>query len=328
MLHLGGAQDLLVREIRHLAVGAAAYAQIVAKAPVVEVVAALIARLGVGRDLVLLITLGGEHGVTLLIDVPQGVILRQLGRLGGERRVRLYGELIPGEMGRRAVHGLLQIIEGVLQALIRQAVHQIQVEGGQLDGMGQFGGLACLLRAVDTAEAGQLLLLEALHPDGDAVDAGALEAGELVRLNRARVGLHGDLAIRGQGDAGTHPVQQRLHGFHREQTRRTTADKDGGERAPLGPVQILAQILQQGGHVLQVGQLPLLGVGVEVAVGALLDAPGHMDIEGEGRQLQHGVSNNQKSKRGPGWLPMVNEGLRSLSREAISNTGADGPHCR
>ncbi|MNV25249.1 hypothetical protein D3C71_1163410 [compost metagenome] len=307
MLHLGGAQDLLVREIRHLAVGAAADAQIVTKAPVVEVVAALIARLGVGRDLVLLVTLGGEHGVTLLVDVPQSVIFRQLGGLGGERGVRLYGELIPGEVRRRAVDGLLQIIEGVLQALIRQAVHQIQVEGGQLDGVGQLGCLARLLRAVNAAEAGQFFLLEALHPDGDAVDACPLEAGELVRLHRARVGLHGDLAIRGQGDACAHPVQQRLHGFHGEQTRRTTADEDGGEWTPLGPVQILIQILQQGGHVLEVGQLPLLGVRVEVAVGALLDAPGHVDIEGEGRQLQHGVSSIQKIKMG---------------------AGRAGPHCR
>ncbi len=306
VLHLGGAQDLLVGEVRHLAVGAAADPQIVAEAPVVEVVAALVARLGIGRDLVLLIALGGQHGVALLVDVPQGVVFRQLGRLGGKRRVRLYGELIPGEVRRRAVDGLLQVIEGIVQALIRQAVHQIQVEGGKRDGVGQFGGLARFLGAVDAAEAGQLLLLEALHPDGDAVDAGPLEAGELVRLHRARVGLHGDLAVRRQGNACAHPVQQGLHGRHGEQARRAATDKDGGERPSLGPVQILLQILQQGRHVLEVGQFPLLGVGVEVAIGALLDTPGHVDIEGEGRQLQHGVSSIQQSK-GVGWpvLPMT-----------------------
>jgi hypothetical protein len=64
-------------------------------------------------------------------------------------------------------------------------------------------------------------------------------------------------------------------------------------------------------------------VGVEVAVGALLDTPGHVDIEGEGRQLQHGVSSIQQSK-GVG-LPLSS---MTTGRGAANETGADGPHCR
>ncbi|VXA89346.1 hypothetical protein AERO8C_90050 [Aeromonas veronii] len=301
MLHLGSAQDLLIREIGHLAMGATADPQIVTKAPVVEIVMALVALFGISRDLVLAITAGGEHGVALLVDIPQGVIFRQFGRLGGKRRVRLYGELIPGEVRRGAVDSLLQVIKGVIQTLIRQTVHQIQIESGQLDGVGQCRRLARLFRAVNAAEAAQLLLLEALHPDGDTVDAGALETGELVRLHRTRVRLHGDLAICGERNAGPNPVQQGLHRLHRQQAGGAAADKDRGERPPLCPLQILIQILQQGGDIFEVRQLPLLGMGVEVTVRALLDAPGHMNIERERRQLQHGASNK---------------------------TGAQGPHCR
>ena len=239
--------------------------------------------------------------MALLVDIPQGVIFRQFGRFGGKCRVRLYGELIPGEVRWGTVDSLLQVIKGIIQTLIRQTVHQIQIEGRQLDGMGQCGGLARLFRAVNAAEAGQLLLLEALHPDGDTVDAGALETGELVRLHRARVGLHGDLAICGERNTGPHPVQQGLHRLHRQQAGGAAADKDGGERPPLRPLQILIQILQQSGDIFEVRQLPLLGMGVEVTVRALLDAPGHMNIERERRQLQHGASNK---------------------------TGAQGPHCR
>ena len=156
--------------------------------------------------------------------------------------------------------------------------------------------LRASLGAVDAPEPGQFFLLETLYPDGDAVDAGPLEAGELVRLHRARVGLHGDPQSAVRCDACAHPVQQRLHSLHAQKTRGTTAYKDGGEGRPWAQCRSCSRSSQQGPPRTRDGAAPLLGVGVEVAIGALLDAPGHVDIEERGRQLQHGVSSIQKSK--------------------------------
>ncbi|SQA99510.1 Uncharacterised protein [Cedecea neteri] len=58
----------------------AANAKIVAKAPVVQVVLALVAWFRIGGGFILLVACGGEQLVALLENIPQRVVIRQLRR--------------------------------------------------------------------------------------------------------------------------------------------------------------------------------------------------------------------------------------------------------
>jgi hypothetical protein len=62
-----------------LAVGAGADADEVAETPVIEVVPRRAARLGVGRDFVLRVTVLGQQRLAGFLNVPQRVVFRQLG---------------------------------------------------------------------------------------------------------------------------------------------------------------------------------------------------------------------------------------------------------
>ncbi|MNT77004.1 hypothetical protein D3C72_2160730 [compost metagenome] len=75
MLGFGGAQNATIGK-GQLAVCATTNPQIVAKAPVVEVVLTLITRFGVGRSFILLITSGTQQLMSLFKDIPQRVIIR------------------------------------------------------------------------------------------------------------------------------------------------------------------------------------------------------------------------------------------------------------
>ncbi|MNP62865.1 hypothetical protein D3C76_1581950 [compost metagenome] len=105
MARFGGSQNTPVRE-GYFAVGTAANPQVVAKTPVVQVVLTLVARLCVGRGFVLLIPGGSQKPMALLENIPQRVIIRQHRRARTKQRVRLNGQLIPGEMRRVQFDGL------------------------------------------------------------------------------------------------------------------------------------------------------------------------------------------------------------------------------
>ena len=66
--------------------------------------------------------------MSLLKDIPQGVVIRQYRRTGAKQGIWLNGQLIPGEMRRIKVDGLTQIVQRLFQRLIRQAVHQVKIE--------------------------------------------------------------------------------------------------------------------------------------------------------------------------------------------------------
>ncbi len=148
VLGLGGAQDAPVAE-GHLAVRAAADPQIVAEAPVVEVVLALVARFGIGRSFILLIAGGAQQLVAAFEDIPQRVVVRQNRRARAEQGVRLDGQLIPRQVRRIESDSLAQIVQRLFQRLIRQAVHQIEVAAAQAEAGCQRCRTLGLFRAVD-----------------------------------------------------------------------------------------------------------------------------------------------------------------------------------
>ncbi|SVK46189.1 Uncharacterised protein [Acinetobacter baumannii] len=283
---LGGAQNAAVAE-GHLAVCAAADPQIVAEAPVVEVVLALVARLGVGRGFVLLIAGGAQQLVAALEDVPQRIVVRQNRRARAEQGVRLDGQLIPRQVRRIEGDSLAQIVQRLFQRLIRQAVHQIEVEAAQAKIGRQRRRTFGFFRAVDAPQTVQLLGAEALHPDGDAVDAGALVAAEAIGLHGAGIGFHGDFGVVGDANARPHAVQQGLHCLGAQQAGGAAADKDSADFPAAGQRQVGIQIRQQMIDILLMRHVTLQRMGVEIAVRAFLHAPRDVDVETQRGQLKH-----------------------------------------
>ena len=112
-----------------LAVGASPNAQIVAKLPVIKVVPAPVAWLGVSRHLVPFQTLMACH---LSDQVHHGVsivIFWQHRRVFGKQGIGLDGEMVNRNVGWLETQCCFNILPQLEQGLTGQGVHQIQIEG-------------------------------------------------------------------------------------------------------------------------------------------------------------------------------------------------------
>src|SRR4029079_12166253 len=107
---LGASLDRAVGEQRDLAVRARAYPQIVAEAPVVQIVRAA-ARSLVGRHLVTPIPAAGQQLAAATFQLEHELLGRQRRRLAMKRGVRLERELVPRKMRRLSLECGLQVRE-------------------------------------------------------------------------------------------------------------------------------------------------------------------------------------------------------------------------
>jgi len=224
----------------------------------------------------------GQAGLDGILHVGTEVRLRQLRGEGGEAGVGLQGELVAGQVLGLQCQGGVQIRQGLLQALAGQAIHQVQVEAFEMPG-GQGGGAEGLVPVVDAAQGLEVSRVEALDAEGHPVDAGGAKARELFRLHRAGVGLQGDFRPRLQWHPGSHRHQQPVDSFGGEQAGGAAAEEKTQHRPAPDQRQGALQVRHQG---IQVGRFRNLTpglVGIEVAIGALLHAPGQVDIEGKRR---------------------------------------------
>ena len=145
------------------------------------------------------------------------------------------------------------------------------------------------LRAVVHAADGlQVPVVEALHADRQARDAGGAKGGEALALEGARVGLQRDLAGRLQRQAGAHAGDQAVDLRRLEQAGRAAADEHAVDGAAPDERQAGFQI---GHQRIDVARLLRGGVGalaplvrVEIAVGALADAPRQVHVQRQRRQ--------------------------------------------
>ncbi|MCY1411947.1 hypothetical protein D9M71_273430 [compost metagenome] len=191
-------------------------------------------------------------------------------------------------MRRAQRDGLAQVAQGVVQRLVGQAVHQVEVEVVEPGIARHVGGANGLVTVVDAAQGFELGLLEALDADRQAIDAQLPVGFELLLLERSGVGFQGDLDVPGKRDALLHTHQQAAKGAGAEQARGAAAEEDRADRAAINGAQFLVQVGQQGIDVRFFRQLGGGGVGVEVAVRAFAHAPGDMDVQRQGRQLCQG----------------------------------------
>ncbi len=76
---------------------------------------------------------------------------------------------------------------------------------------------------------GELCVVEALHAERYAVDAGGAVPGEAAALDGARVGLHGDLDVRRERQHARQAFEQTAERIRREEARGATAHEDADD---------------------------------------------------------------------------------------------------
>ena len=108
-------------------------------------------------------------------------------------------------------------------------------------GYGGFGFTAVM----DTAEAPQFFILETLHADGQAVDAGLPEPVKLLRLGRAGVGLQRNLNVRTKIQPRAQFRQQTIDRCRGKQAGRAAADEDTGDPASPNVRQFRFQVTDE-----------------------------------------------------------------------------------
>src|SRR6266480_2592720 len=137
---------------------------------------------------------------------------------------------------------------------------------------------------VDSAERLQVLRVEALDADREPVHAGFAVAAEFLGLEGPGIRLQGDLAIGRKRQPRAKRRDQSVDRGRRKKAGRAAPEENTGD-AP--PPDVGKRKLEIGHERFDVGLLrnvsPRL-VGIEIAVGALLHAPGNVDVESEGRQ--------------------------------------------
>ena len=137
---------------------------------------------------------------------------------------------------------------------------------------------------MDAAQVPQPVRAQALHPQGQAVDPGRAIGREVGRVRRARIGLQGDFGRRVQGQALANAGQQPGDGGPGEEAGGAATDEEGdqGRQPRSQPRQIPIEIAEQGLHIGLLGDGLAGGMGIEVAIGALANAPGDVDVKAEG----------------------------------------------
>ena len=211
------------------------------------------------------------------------VVRREWRRLAPERGVRLDGELIGRDVRRAGARRLANVGARHVDALPRQAVHQVDVDVVECRERRRDGapGLVCGMNAPERA---QHAIVEALHADGDAIHAGVAEATETARLHRPGIRLERDFRAGLERQARAHAGEQCVDRFRREQAGRAAADEHARKAPTPDRRQLAFEVEQQLLDVRLFRQRARALVGIEVAIRALAHAPRDVDVERERRQ--------------------------------------------
>jgi len=102
----------------------------------------------------------------------------------------------------------LNVRQRLRYGLLRQAVHQIEVEIRKAGGVQLSDRAFSIGGAMDAPQALQLLGIKALRAKLNPGDAGAAIVGEAPALDRAGIGLERHLDVGGQFQLAAHRVEQ------------------------------------------------------------------------------------------------------------------------
>ena len=127
-------------------------------------------------------------------------------------------------------------------------------------------------------EEGERLVMQRLHAKRDAVDPGGAEIRKLARLVRGGIGFERDLGIGREAPQALCLPDQRTRQRGRHQRRRAPAEEDRAYAAAFRQRMLVRQVGQQR-RLPRVGIHIIANMTVEVAIGALLQAEGPVDIK-------------------------------------------------
>ena len=204
----------------------------------------------------------------------------------------------------------------LVEALVGQAVHQVEVDVIEPGATGSLEGLDGPVRAVASAQQLQQSVVEALHTDTKAVYALPQQPPAGLGVQVAGVGLDGDLGVRSDDEGVVGSLQDGGYVAVGKIGRGASAEKYGahlrmGQR-PAPQPNLASHRLEVTPHL----RLDAL-VGVEITVGALGLAKRHMDVQphaGRGNCIVPGV-----------WRAGVSRGR---SRERRGECDRTTPGCR
>ena len=253
--------------------------EIVAEGPVIEVVATAAPGSGIARYLVVLEARFFERANHQIRHVRTEVIVRKALRDAlGERGTRFNRELIERKVRGSGSNRRLHLPRHLLECFARQREHQIKVEVSEhLTRMrGRAQSLIC---DVNSSELPKLFVHEALHADGNSVDACIAESPEAPLVHCAGVGLKRNLTVGCEPEQSVGPFKESGHGITAHQARRAAANEDRFDSTSACDGKPSLQILQYHVDIFPFSQIGRRGMGVEVTVGTLAHAPGPVQIK-------------------------------------------------
>ncbi len=137
-----------------------------------------------------------------LLHVSSNVVIRHPRRMAMKPGVRLDGEVVGRDMLRRVREYFAQVGHCLSKCLLRQCVHQIDVDVVETT-LRSVDCIERLLPIMNAPQCLQVARIQALYAKRQAVDTGVAKTGEATRLNSAGVGFQGDFGIGKQHHAGT-----------------------------------------------------------------------------------------------------------------------------
>ena len=145
-----------------------------------------------------------------------------------------------------------------------------------------------LFDIVQPAEQSQIGVVQRLHAERDAVDAGRAIAAEARGLDRRGICLQRDLGAAGHGPVACHRIEHRGDRFRLHQRRRAAAEEDAGHLARSGAGAHRRKLGREGRREALLVDRLVADMAVEVAIGAFgrAERPVHIDAEA-GAGLAH-----------------------------------------
>ena len=263
-----------------------ANAGIVMSTPVDKVVPAFRPGSGVIGDFV-----GGQSGVTAdtlgeVIEVARHVVVRhdKLARLVQAKkwRVRLDGQLVKREMFGRLGNRALEFMRPVLGGLARSSldkVERVTVENGT----GDRNGIERFLRRVEPAKFLQGCIVERLHPERNAVDAGGTEPTKARSFHTGWIGLQGYFDVWRDSPVLTDAIKDCLYRRGLHQRRSATTEKNARHGASGRTRSCCGDFGLVGSYKACFVDAAVPHVAVEIAIGAFREAEWPMYVDGKGR---------------------------------------------
>ena len=201
------------------------------------------------------------------------MVERQVRRAGLERGLDVGARFVGRLPGERIHEIEVDVVEGVPRNLDR-AVRFLVV--------------------MNAAERFQVLGIEALDADREAVHAGLAIAAEFFSLESPGIRLQGDLAIGGERQACAERRDERPDRRRGKQARRAAAEKNAVDSPPPYVGKRELQICHERLDVGLFGDFPFCLVGIEIAVRTFPHAPGNVDVERKRRELRQAHSGRRR----------------------------------